>query len=302
MKECILTVGISASGKTTWAEDYVRSMRSLENEYWVNLNRDDIRHDVFKMKTGRDNFNWGQWNWKWEKIVTTQWKQMIEEVCQDYTVQGVICSDTNLNPITRQFLVDRFEAADFNVRLKFFEIDYETAVKRDLSRVNPVGSAVIAEQLQKYWNQFSVRYVPDQSLPQAVIFDVDGTLAHINGARKIFDWDNVHKDTPDRLVVNIARSLFNHYKIVVMSGRDDVCKEATLNWLTKNLGFPPDDLFMRVAKDSRRDCIVKQEMFFRDVAPKYYVVGVFDDRPQVVRMWHSLGIKVLACGLQHIEF
>ena len=55
MKQCILTVGISGSGKTTWAEQYVAEMQK-KGEMWVNLNRDDIRETVFEYKTGRKGF------------------------------------------------------------------------------------------------------------------------------------------------------------------------------------------------------------------------------------------------------
>jgi hypothetical protein len=59
---------------------------------------------------------------------------------------------------------------------------------------------------------------------------------------------------------------------------------------------------MRKTGDTRKDCIVKKEIFFRDISPNYNVVGAIDDRPQVVRLWHSLGIRVLACGFQSKEF
>lgn len=40
--QAILTVGISSSGKTTWAEKFV-----FENPSWVNINRDDVRFTLF---------------------------------------------------------------------------------------------------------------------------------------------------------------------------------------------------------------------------------------------------------------
>lgn len=91
-------------------------------------------------------------------------------------------------------------------------------------------------------------------------------------------------------------------KIIVTTGRDDVCREQSWEWLCRHFGFEPDDLFMRVTGDMRRDSIVKREILFRHITPKYRVIGALDDRPQVVRLWHSLGIRVLACGLQHKEF
>jgi predicted kinase len=302
MKQCILTVGVSASGKTTWANETVNAFLKA-GEDWVNINRDEIRAEVFYRMTGDINFSWHKWKMKWEKIVTEQWEIAIQKVIDSKHILGVIISDTNLNPKTRILLETTFGNANWQVKYQFFDISYEEAVKRDLQRENPVGSSVIAEQIEKYWNQFGERYVPDPKLTKAVIVDIDGTLAHHHGVRNIFEWDKVDLDKPDPLVIEVVRGLkAQGIYIVITSGRDDVCREKTWNWLIDNMGFMPSALYMRVTGDTRKDCIVKREIFFRDIAPKYNVIGAIDDRPQVVRLWHSLGIRVLACGLQHKEF
>lgn len=302
MKQCILTVGVSASGKTTWANQFVDALRA-EGETWVNLNRDDIRAVVFTQKTGDAVFNWRKWNRKWEKIVTDDWKEALSTIAMSPKVDGLVISDTNLNPKTRKFISALFTEQGWQVKLQFFDISYEDAVKRDLSRENPVGSSVIAEQLEKYWDQFGDRYAPNPSLPKAVIVDIDGTLAHHHDVRKIFDWSKVYLDKPDTFVVEVVRGLkARGIEIVITSGRDDICKEQTRDWIGKHLCLEPAGLHMRVTGDTRKDCIVKREIFFRDISPKFNVIGAIDDRPQVVRLWHSLGIRVLACGLQHKEF
>ena len=56
MKQCILTVGISASGKTTWANEQVAAFQK-EGENWINLNRDEIRSKVFYRMTGNTKFD-----------------------------------------------------------------------------------------------------------------------------------------------------------------------------------------------------------------------------------------------------
>lgn len=304
MKQCIVTVGISASGKTTWASDRVEDFRRA-GELWINLNRDDIRAEVFFRMTGETKFSWSKWNLhrKWEKIVTEEWRNAIQTIINSNDIRGVIISDTNLNPKTRDFIEISFGGAGWQVKFQHFELSYEEAVKRDLQRENPVGSSVIAEQIERYWDQFGERYMPNLELPKAVIVDIDGTLAHHQGCRNIFDWDKVDLDRPDPLVVEVVKGLKGQgIDIVITSGRDDVCKEKTYNWLIDHLEFIPLALFMRVTGDTRKDCIVKREIFFRDIAPKFQVIGAIDDRPQVVRLWHSLGIRVLACGLQHKEF
>lgn len=302
MKQCILTVGVSASGKTTWANEMVNAFLKA-GEDWVNINRDEIRAEVFYRMTGDINFNWHKWKMKWEKIVTEQWEIAIQKVIDSKHILGVIISDTNLNPKTRNLLETTFGNANWQVKYQFFDISYEEAVKRDIQRENPVGSSVIAEQIEKYWIQFGERYKPDLKLLKAVVVDIDGTLAHHHGVRNIFEWDKVDLDKPDPLVVEVVKGLkAQGISIVITSGRDDVCREKTWNWLIDNLGFIPSALHMRVTGDTRKDCIVKREIFFRDIAPKFNVIGAIDDRPQVVRLWHSLGIRVLACGLQHKEF
>lgn len=302
MKQCILTVGVSASGKTAWANEQVAAFQK-EGENWANLNRDDIRAEVFYRMTGDVKFDWRRWNRKWEKIVTEEWKTAINQIINTSSILGVIISDTNLNPKTRLFLEDVFGSAGWQVKHQFFDISYEEAVKRDLQRENPVGSSVIAEQIEKYWIQFGERYHPDDTLTKAVVVDMDGTLAHHHGVRNIFEWDKVHLDKPDPLVIEVVKGLKSQgIYIVITSGRDDICRRQTWEWLYRHLRFEPSALYMRVTGDTRKDCIVKREIFFRDIAPKYNVVGAIDDRPQVVRLWHSLGIRVLACGLQHKEF
>lgn len=301
MRQCIITIGISASGKTTWTNNHIREMRVI-GETWVDINRDSLRDEIFSAKTGAA-FSWNKWNWKWEKDVTALWEKRVNEAIHDESIHGIVISDTNINPKTLNNTTKIFEDAGFHVRHHRFEVSYEEAVKRDLARPNPVGAAVIADQIARYWALYGERYVPDATLDEAVIVDIDGTLAFSEGVRSTYDFTKVHLDAPDKFVIDVVRGLKNQgYRIVITSGREDLCRQQTWEWLCSNLNFKPDHLFMRKAKDMRKDCIVKKEIFFRDIAPIYHVVGVIDDRPQVVRMWHSIGLRVLACGLQHREF
>jgi hypothetical protein len=58
------------------------------------------------------------------------------------------------------------------------------------------------------------------------------------------------------------------------------------------VGLPYEGLFMRPAGDTRKDSIVKREIFDAEIAHRWRVIGVFDDRRQVVRMWRALGLTV----------
>lgn len=130
--------------------------------------------------------------------------------------------------------------------------------------------------------------------PRVVLFDVDGTLMKNTGGRKFWEWDRVGEDTPNAAVVELAHSIIKagELEIVVMSGRDEVCYEATCRSLgEQQVWFR--ELIMRPHKDNRPDDIVKFELYQERVLPNYDVAFVVDDRQKVVDMWRRLGLTCL---------
>lgn len=145
MKEAIVTVGISASGKSTWAEAFC-----TQNPGFYIINRDEIRALLLKDKTG-ENFSWRKWRWKWEDEVTEmQWK-LIQECTESPEVRGIIISDTNLNQNRNDSLIEKLTDFGFNVSFKYFEIDLDEAIARDKRR-GPlkVGENVILKQYEQF--------------------------------------------------------------------------------------------------------------------------------------------------------
>ncbi len=127
--------------------------------------------------------------------------------------------------------------------------------------------------------------------PTAIIVDVDGTLAHMNG-RSPYDPSKYHEDTVDEVVRNLVHRYANDHIIIVCSGRDDTYRDVTAQWLDDN-GVDWEHLIMRKGGDRRNDALVKQELYERHIAPNYDVQFVLDDRNRVVNMWRSLGLKCL---------
>lgn len=131
-------------------------------------------------------------------------------------------------------------------------------------------------------------------LPKAIIVDIDGTLAKMTSERGPFDWMKVQTDLvnpPIRHIVNLYQSA--GHEIILFSGRDSVCRELTEQWLSDNLiGY--NQLHMRPQGDFRKDAIIKRELFDANVAGKYDIQFVLDDRNQVVDMWRKdLGLTCL---------
>ena len=73
-----------------------------------------------------------------------------------------------------------------------------------------------------------------KELKQAVLVDVDGTLANMQGIRKPFEWDKVFNDKPYQDIIDLVNDLYENYHIIIMTGRDGVCIQDTIDWLAKN--------------------------------------------------------------------
>jgi len=300
-KRAIITVGISASGKTTWANEFVLA-EIMRGQNWAIICRDNARSKILfdaNLITQADYVDWEKWNWKWEENVN----RIIDMEFITAVAEGknIIIADTNLNP---KYILSWIEKFHFNyeVEIREFPISFEEACKRDAKRPNGVGVPVIARQWEAwltYKNHY--KYLPDDKLPKAIIVDIDGTLANNNKKRSPFEWDKVGLDECDSVIADIVKSMeFMGYKIIIMSGRDSVCREQTKNWLADyRLWY--HELLMRTEGDMRKDSIIKKELFDL-VRDKYNIVLVIDDRPVVCRMWRDMGLKVLQKGNPYIEF
>lgn len=136
-------------------------------------------------------------------------------------------------------------------------------------------------------------YVPDPDLPRAIMVDIDGTAA-IRCDRSPYDETRVGEDTPNEAVRAVVSAMWNRgYRIIFCSGRTEACREATEQWLAEHI-LNPDwcELYMRKVGDTRKDSVVKLELFDRHIRNRYNIKFVLDDRDQVVRMWRSIGLTV----------
>jgi len=133
------------------------------------------------------------------------------------------------------------------------------------------------------------------------MFDIDGTLALIKN-RGPFSWDKVFNDDLNQIVsehIKFHNSVGR--KIILISGRDEVCRKETQDWL-EFYGIPYDELHMRTKDDQRKDTIIKRELYENHIQGKYNVLCVYDDRLQVLEMWNNLGIFAFNVNQGLIDF
>lgn len=163
---------------------------------------------------------------------------------------------------------------EYIVSEKVFDLPLDELWKRDAHRANGVGHTVIYKQYQMFLEYKGRKaYSPDVTLPKAIIVDIDGTLADHKGIRSPFDWDSVDQDRTKHIIVDMLHGYqAQGYDIVIMSGRDSCCRELTEMWLSDQ-GIENYELFMRPENDRRKDTIVKEELFWENVAERYNVCG-----------------------------
>ena len=273
MSTVMLMVGLPGSGKTTAAKAIVSS-----NSRWARISRDDLRDmmfDGFKRKREKD-------------IVRSQM-----QLAEFLLGKGfdVIIDDTNLNPKVRNSWKEFCCAHDATYDEYPLRTPLRECIENDNRRANGVGEDVI----RRMWSEHVVsEYEHDTSLPRAIIADVDGTLALMNG-RSPYDWDKVDTDLPNEPVIHMLRSclwsVYSDCELFILSGRDSVCREKTEKWLDEHLKLKYT-LLMRPMNDTRDDAIVKSEMFDMHIDNEYDVQFVVDDRQKVVDMWRERGLTV----------
>ena len=136
-------------------------------------------------------------------------------------------------------------------------------------------------------------YTPSLSARRAIIVDVDGTVALLNG-RDPYDQTTCSQDLPNWPVIHVVRGcvVSRGCTLLFMSGRPSKCRSDTSVWLQRfvvPVGHPWQ-LFMRSNGDYRPDWQAKLDLFNDHVRHQYEVLAAFEDRTQAVKLWRQLGI------------
>lgn len=289
MKTLYILKGLPASGKSTWSR---QKISETPNAY-KRINKDDLRNML-------DNDHWSNGN---EKFVLKIRDLMIKTALS--AGKHVISDDTNLSPrheIRMRQVVQTYckeTGEQVEIIVKFFDVDVEECIKRDLKRARSVGERVIRRAHKEFILPNKGRIEPleqDVTLPKAVICDLDGTLAIMN--RNPYDASTCEQDVLNLAVANIVKNYhsFGH-KILLVSGRSDKYQPETKRWLAAH-NIPYDRLIMRKEGDFRKDSIMKEETLDQEILGKFYVEFVLDDRNQVVEMWRKRGLLCCQVAIQ----
>lgn len=285
----LILVGAPGSGKSTFARYFIRT-----EDNWVRVNRDDFRLMQFG-DTLMSPF--------YEECITKMVEASVITLLKNHT--NVIIDATNSSLRTLEDMVRTYtEYAD--ISFKVFDLSVEELVKRCDKRYEQIGKFIPKSAIEKHVTQlqytkekFDFKPIPrtvkeatltytaqDSTLPKAVICDLDGTLSLLNG-RDPYDASSADEDllnVPVARVLQMAKA--QGYKVILLSGREQLYREPTERFLSKHQ-IAYDLLLMRTTNDYRKDNIIKKELFQQEIAGKYFIEFLLDDRNQVVDMWRK---------------
>lgn len=306
-KVIILTRGIQGSGKSTWAKSWVEEDPLNRIRY----NNDDLRtmQGVYWPKDSKALD-------KKEKCV----KAIKEMIIELYMSKGydIVVDNMNLNPKEYAYfkeLSDKFNnkqsAYNYTVEFRDFFTPLEVCIERDANRANPIGAKVIKETYKRYSSliadclikneikrkEESVNYQHKNTLPRAVVFDIDGTLS-LNVTKRPYygegAGDGMINDAPVDEIIRAANVYKQAgYKILILTGRLDNESEmsGTYDWLKTHL-VPFDKIYMRPD-----GVFIPADKFKKDVMGKileeYYVEVVYEDNVKNVKTLREMGLTVL---------
>lgn len=142
------------------------------------------------------------------------------------------------------------------------------------------------------------------SKPNAVIFDMDGTLADVSSIRhylKRYDNGKDYKDfhafhaesvnvpTHPHVVDHALRAHLLGNAVLIVTARRAMWRHHTA-WFLAMHGIPSDALYMRGNNDNRPDYHVKKDIL-ASIRTRYNVIHAVDDNPSVIALWHEEGIS-----------
>ncbi|RKR92639.1 putative kinase [Micromonospora pisi] len=300
MAKLIITRGLMASGKTTFALA-LRDEMLAAGQPVARVNRDSLRRLFHGKPLYTDEA---------EQQITVAHQAQVRALLRSGV--SVIADDTNL-PASAVKGWQKLAAqvgAELVIRDEFLEVPVDECVRRDALREghDQVGEEFIQKTFDRYLKQAKGKRLPIPELPTApvaeqyvapavapsiVLVDLDGTMCLHEGRRSPYDETLVGGDAPNMPVRSAVLAMVHAgHRVVFMSGRSEGCREATEKWLAEHYPYAYEGLFMRAAGDGRDDAVVKLELFNAHVRDRYRVAAVFDDRDRVVRMWRSLGLTV----------
>ena len=130
-----MTIGLPASGKSTWAKQYVR-----DNPGTIRFNNDEFSY----MTTGWDDGrSFGPMDASYLALMRRTALEHAEASDVD-----IVLDNTNLSPQATTEAIKAASSAD--IKYVYFEVDYLTCIERNTKRGEPIPNNVIEKMAEQY--------------------------------------------------------------------------------------------------------------------------------------------------------
>lgn len=136
---------------------------------------------------------------------------------------------------------------------------------------------------------------------EAVLIDMDGTLANVSGIRhhvaaRPKRFDLFHAESvdcpPNQQAVDLAREAHAAGQaVLIVTARRAMWRHHTA-WFLAMHGIPSDAMFMRGNEDHRKDVEVKRDILAQ-IRQTWTPVLAVDDNPNVLALWDAEGIPTV---------
>lgn len=266
--------GLPGSGKSTWRKE----------QGYAYVNKDELRLQFPKAN---------------ERIIHRELIAQLENLLSG----GVSCivDNTNLNDSTVAQYVALAERYNYRVEIiDFRSRSILSCIENDLQRKGTQG--YVGEDVIK---RMAIEHgIVRIGFPKAYVFDIDGTLANTSHRVHLLpehggSWARFFEAQINDPVIEhtatLLRKLAESHPIVCLSGRPDTYREMTRTWLEQH-NLPVYLLLMRRSVDKRPDDEIKLDIYNKSVRPFFNVQGIFDDRPNVLRMWYRENLPIFRVG------
>lgn len=285
--ELKILIGAPGSGKSTFAKYWIQTEPN-----WMRVCRDDFRF----MHFSKENLIWEE-----EKRISTMIDAAVDALLNEgvnVLIDATHCREEYINDYLKKF------NSKAKITFKLFDEPLNVLLHRCKERRITTGRHIPNSVIERFYKELQLlkkqfdfsprpKLQPEnrikqqnESLPKAIICDLDGTLALLNG-RNPFDASRCDEDLLNVPVGNLLKNYHQlGFKILLLSGRESIYREPTLRFLEKHqIHF--DNLWMREKGDFRKDALIKKELFFQHISNQYSIEFVLDDRNQVVDLWRN---------------
>jgi len=294
MKTILLLKGLPASGKSTFAREFLKT-----NDGWIRVNNDELGAMLYGQLWVEGKSN---------ELDYTR-KLIIENAM--LKKRNIIVDNTNLAPKHEEYLKEIIEEHNndqigaktpelYKLEIKdFTHVPLSECLKRNKLREHPVPEKVIRMMYTQYVLPNIKPKEVDKTLPKAAVFDIDGTIATMTN-RSPYDATKYYDDAPIESMIDLVKMyIANNHHIIFLTGRHEAGRATTIKWLKDKAGIEPKDytLLMRKDGDKTPDFEYKEAIFKERVEGKYHIPIWFEDRQRNVDMARNkLGINALQVG------